>query len=163
MKGFGRLGVVGAVATALTLGACSDDEQRTTFQTLQTDARFTTLVAAVEAAGLTDALNGSTALTLFAPTNAAFEALPAGTLDALIADPDALADVLLYHNTSGRVLSTDLSDGQVVNTLLTGQTLTVSISGSTVQVGGATVTQADIVTSNGAIHVINSVLVPASN
>lgn len=150
---------VGALAGALVFGACSDDE-KTIVQTLQGDARFTTLVTAIEAAGLDDELNGTGPFTLFAPTNAAFDALPAGVLDDLLADPDALADVLLYHVTSGRVLSTDLSDGQVVNTLLTGETLTITIAGTTVQVNTATVTQADILASNGAIHVIDAVLVP---
>lgn len=159
VKTLSRFGSIGALAGALVLGACSDDE-KTIFQTLQGDARFSTLVTAIEAAGLDDELSGTTAFTLFAPTNAAFDALPDGVLDGLLADPDALADVLLYHVTSGQVLSTDLSNGQVVNTLLTGETLTITITGGTVEVNAATVTQADLLASNGAIHVIDAVLVP---
>jgi uncharacterized surface protein with fasciclin (FAS1) repeats len=159
VKTLSRFGSIGALAGALVFGACSDDE-KTIFQTLQGDARFSTLVTAIETAGLDDELSGPGPFTLFAPTNAAFDALPAGVLDGLLADPDALADVLLYHVTSGRVLSTDLSNGQVVNTLLTGETLTITITGATVEVNAATVTQADLLASNGAIHVIDAVLVP---
>lgn len=155
-----KLSAVGVIALALGAGACSDDEEKSIFATLQGDARFTTLVTAIEAANLDDELSGTTKLTLFAPTNAAFDALPDGTLDALLADPDQLAGILLYHVTSGEVLSTDLSDGQVVNTLLTAATLTISVSDDGVMVNTADVTQADLLASNGVIHVINAVLVP---
>jgi uncharacterized surface protein with fasciclin (FAS1) repeats len=154
-----RASSVGAVALSLTLGACSDDE-KTMLQTLQEDARFSTLVTALEAAGLDDELATGGPFTLFAPTNDAFDALPEGVLEAVLADVDLLTDSLLYHVASGSVLSTDLSDGQVVPTLLTGASLTVDIAGSTVEVTGATVTQADLEGTNGVIHVIDAVLVP---
>lgn len=157
-----RVGALGAVTLSLGLGACSDDEA-TMFETLQQDARFSTLVTALEAAGLDDELATGGPFTLFAPTNAAFDALPAGVLDAVLADVDLLTDVLLYHVASGTVRSTDLADGQVVNTLLTGETLTIDITGGTVQVAGATVTQADLSVTNGVVHVINAVLVPVTN
>jgi uncharacterized surface protein with fasciclin (FAS1) repeats len=159
-KSLSRIGAIGAVALSLGLGACSDEQEAASiFETLQADARFTTLVTALEAAGLDDELATGGPFTLFAPTNAAFEALPAGVLDAVLADPDLLEAVLLYHVASGTTLSTDLSDGQSITTLQ-GATLSVSISGSTVEINDATVTQADLDTSNGAIHVLDGVLVP---
>jgi uncharacterized surface protein with fasciclin (FAS1) repeats len=157
-----RAGAIGVVALSLGLGACSDD-QKSTFETLQGDARFTTLVTAIEAAGLDDELATGGPFTLFAPTNAAFDALPAGVLDAVLADVDLLTDILLYHVASGTALSTDLSDGQSVQTLLTGASLSVSITGNAVEINDASVTQADLLTSNGVIHVVNGVLVPPSN
>jgi uncharacterized surface protein with fasciclin (FAS1) repeats len=155
---FSRIGAIGAVALSLGLGACSDDPELSIFETIEGDARFTTLVTAVEAAGLDDELTTAGPFTLFAPTNDAFDALPAGTLDALLADPDLLEAVLLYHVVSGSALSSDLSDGQTITTLQ-GQQVTVSINGS-VQINDATVTQADLEASNGVIHVIDGVLVP---
>jgi uncharacterized surface protein with fasciclin (FAS1) repeats len=161
-KFLNRVGVIGALSLAPGLGACSDDAG-TMFETLQEDARFSTLVAAIEAAGLEDELTSGGPFTLFAPTNAAFDALPEGVLDAVLADVDLLTEILLYHVASGTVRSTDLSDGQIVNTLLTGGTLTIDLTGGTVQVGGATVTQADLDVTNGVVHVINAVLVPETN
>jgi len=157
-----RFGAIGLVTLTLGLGACSDD-QKSIFETLQGDARFTTLVTAIEAAGLDDELATGGPFTLFAPTNAAFDALPDGVLDAVLADPDLLTDVLLYHVVSGGYASTDLVDGQTIPTLLTGASLTVSIEGGTVGIDDATVTQADLATSNGVIHVVDGVLVPPAN
>lgn len=154
-----RMAAAGAVVFSLGLGACSDDPELSIFETLEGDARFTTLVTAVELAGLDDELTTGGPFTLFAPTNAAFAALPDGVLDAVLADPDLLEAVLLYHVASGMTLSTDLSDGQSIETLL-GQLLFVTISGSTVEINDATVTQADLDASNGVIHVIDGVLVP---
>ena len=123
---------------------------------------FTTLATALDAAGLVETLEGDGPYTVFAPTDAAFEALPAGTLDDLLADPEALADVLTYHVVDGDVMAADLSDGMEV-TALNGDTLTVTIDGDTVKVNDATVTTADIVTSNGVIHVIDAVLIPPTD
>lgn len=156
-----RVATVGVLAATLGLGACSDDE-KTMFETLQGDARFSTLVTAIEAAGLDDELSGAGPLTLFAPTNAAFDALPDGVLEAVLADVDLLTDILLYHVASGETLSTDLTNGQTIPTLLVGEALTVSIAASTVEVNSATVTQADLQASNGVIHVVDAVLVPAA-
>merc|ERR1711871_1620076 len=129
---------------------------------------FTTLVEAVTTAGLAAALsppNGP--YTVFAPNNAAFAALPAGTLDSLLADPSgALTDVLKYHVVSGQVLSSELYDGQVIPTL-SGKSLYVRISGSTVYIQNddrsmqVRVVSADVMASNGVAHVIESVLLPA--
>jgi uncharacterized surface protein with fasciclin (FAS1) repeats len=124
---------------------------------------FTTLVSAVQAAGLEETLRGEGPFTVFAPTDEAFAAVPKETLDALLADPEgALTDVLTYHVVPGKVMSTDLSDGMQADTVY-GQPLDISIGDDgTVMVNGATVVSADIETSNGVIHVIDTVLVPES-
>ena len=124
---------------------------------------FKTLVTAVTSAGLVDTLKGTGPYTVFAPTDAAFDAVPKKTLAALLADPNvALKDVLTYHVVAGKVMSSDLTDGQVITTV-NGAPLTVTIkSDGTVMVGDATVVTADIETSNGVIHVIDTVLVPPS-
>ncbi len=123
---------------------------------------FTTLATALEAADLVETLSGDGPFTVFAPTDDAFAALPEGALDDLLADPEALADVLTYHVVDGDVMSTDLSDGMEVEAL-NGDTLTITIDGETVKVNDATVTTADIETSNGVIHVIDTVLLPPAN
>ncbi len=119
-----------------------------------------TLETAVIAAELVGTLSGPGPWTVFAPTDAAFEALPAGVLDALLADPTgALAEVLTYHVVNGLALSGDLSDGQVITTV-NGQTITVTITGSDVFINDAQVVIADIIAENGVVHVIDAVLVP---
>jgi uncharacterized surface protein with fasciclin (FAS1) repeats len=121
----------------------------------------TTLVAAVAAAGLVETLSGDGPFTIFAPTNAAFDALPAGTVEQLLLEEnrDQLTAILTFHVVAGNVLSSDLSDGQVVPTL-NGAELTVSIADGVVKINGAQVVAADLQGSNGVIHVINSVLIP---
>lgn len=120
---------------------------------------FSALVQAVEAAGLTDTLKNDGPFTLFAPTDEAFAALPAETLDALLADPEALSQVLLYHVVPGATLSGDITDGMSVETVQ-GSPLTLTVTADGVQVNGANVTAADIEAYNGVIHVIDAVLLP---
>jgi uncharacterized surface protein with fasciclin (FAS1) repeats len=121
----------------------------------------TTLTAAVVAAGLVETLSGTGPFTVFAPTDAAFAALPEGTVEALLADPTgALADILKYHVLAGKVMSTGLSDGMTATTLL-GKYITVTINDDGVFINGAKVTVADIEAGNGVVHVIDAVLVPA--
>jgi uncharacterized surface protein with fasciclin (FAS1) repeats len=118
------------------------------------------LEAAVLAAGLQGALAGPGPLTVFAPTDAAFAALPAGTIETLLADPTgALTQVLLYHAVAGVAMSTDLSDGMMVETLQ-GQDVTVTINANGVFINDAQVIIADIMADNGVVHVIDAVLVP---
>lgn len=123
----------------------------------------TTLVAAVTAAELVETLNGEGPFTIFAPTNAAFAALPEGTVESLLLEENkgTLTGILTYHVVAGNVLSGDLADGQVVETLQ-GGTLTVSIENGTVKINGATVVAADLQGSNGVIHVIDGVLLPSN-
>ena len=114
----------------------------------------------MKAAHLVDALSGVGPFTVFAPTDAAFAALPAGTLDALLADPSGkLTDILKYHVVSGKVLSTDLMDGMTAPTLL-GKTINVTINAQGVFINGAKVTVVDIMADNGVVHVIDAVLIP---
>ncbi len=120
---------------------------------------FSTLAAAVTAAGLVDTLKGTGPFTVFAPTDAAFAALPAGVLDALLLpeNKDALVKILTYHVVSGAVMSGDIADGEVAT--VEGQKVTLSTANG-VTVNDATVVQADVVGSNGVIHAIDAVLLP---
>ena len=121
---------------------------------------FSTLVAAVVAAGLAETLSGTGPFTVFAPTNAAFAKLPAGTVEELIKpeNKSKLAGILTYHVVGAKAMSTDLSNGQAIKTV-NGQEVTVTI-GDNVKVNGATVTVANIEASNGVIHVIDTVIMP---
>ena len=131
---------------------------------------FTTLVAAVQAAGLEDTLRGDGPFTVFAPTDDAFAALPEGTVDALLADPEGdLTSILTYHVVEGAVFAEDVAglDGQEVTTV-NGATFTVNVGddGSVSLTDGAgntvNVVTTDIETSNGVIHVIDAVLLPSA-
>ncbi len=124
---------------------------------------FSTLVAAVEAAGLVDALKGEGPFTVFAPTNAAFDALPAGTVDALLADPTGdLTQILLYHVVPGKVMAADVTDGMEAETLQ-GGVVTFSVADGSVKINDANIVATDIETSNGVIHVIDAVLLPPAD
>lgn len=121
---------------------------------------FNTLVAAVQAAGLVDALRGPGPFTVFAPTDDAFAKLPAGTLDALLADPTGdLTQILLYHVVPGKVMAADLSDGLEATTLQ-GGTVVFKLADGAAMVNDANIIATDIETSNGVIHVIDSVILP---
>lgn len=120
-----------------------------------------TLETAVGLAGLDGVLNNPGTFTVFAPTDAAFDAIPSQILNALLADPaGALTNVLLYHVVGSVALSTDLSDGQEIVTLQ-GQSVTITITGGNVFVNDAQVTVANLEADNGVVHVINAVLIPA--
>ena len=121
----------------------------------------TTLEAAVIAAGLADDLSGTGPFTVFAPTDAAFNALPAGTVAALLNDIPALTNILTYHVVGAEAFSTDLTDGQMIMTLQ-GSDVEVTINGNGVFINNAQVTVADLEAENGVVHVINAVLLPAS-
>lgn len=121
---------------------------------------FTTLVAAVQAAGLVETLKGEGPFTVFAPTDAAFAALPAGTVEDLLKpeNKEQLAAVLTYHVVPGKVMSTDLTNGMTAATVQ-GADVTIMTEGG-VKVNEANVTTADIAASNGVIHVIDAVILP---
>src|SRR6056297_1330551 len=121
---------------------------------------FSTLVAAVKAADLVDTLKGDGPFTVFAPTNAAFAALPEGTVESLLKpeNKDQLTAILTYHVVPGKVMSSDLSDGMMATTVQGGD-LTVDLSDG-VMINGANVVTADIEASNGVIHVIDAVILP---
>ena len=120
---------------------------------------FGTVVAAIQAAGLTETLAGEGPFTVFAPTDEAFAALPAGLVDALLLpeNKDVLTKILTYHVVPGTVMAADITDGDVAT--VEGQNVTLSTADG-VTVNGAKVVQADIVADNGVIHVIDSVIVP---
>jgi uncharacterized surface protein with fasciclin (FAS1) repeats len=124
-------------------------------------ADHTTLVAAVTAAGLGETLSGAGPFTVFAPTNDAFNKLPAGTVDNLL-KPEMKADltsVLTYHVVPGALRAADLKDGQKLKTVQ-GKELTVSVKDGKVMIDGATVTIPDVISSNGVTHVIDAVVTP---
>ncbi len=127
------------------------------------DGRFTTLVAALQAAELVDALKAEGPFTVFAPTDDAFAALPAGTIDELLKpeNKQALTDILLYHVVSGKVMAADVTSLTSATTLL-GKDVTVKVDMGNVYINDAKVIITDIVTSNGVIHVIDAVLIPAA-
>ena len=122
---------------------------------------FTTLTTALKAAGLVDTLEGPGPFTVFAPTDAAFAQLPAGTLESLLANPDQLRAVLTYHVVAGQVTAADVVKLHSATTL-EGEDVTINAADGMVRIDDATVTTADIMASNGVIHVVDSVLLPPS-
>ena len=180
---FKTLGAV-ALAGTLVLAACGDDENDaadTTAAAATTDAAaettmaaeepgdivevasstegFSTLVAAVQAAGLVETLQGPGPFTVFAPTDEAFAALPEGVLDALLLpeNQDVLTQILTYHVLAGEVLAADVTAGEVET--VQGDPITITTDGG-VMVNDANVVATDVMASNGVIHVIDAVLLP---
>lgn len=123
--------------------------------------QFNTLVAAVKAAGLVDTLKGKGPFTVFAPTDAAFKKLPAGTVETLLKpeNKDKLVSILTYHVVPGKVMSTDIAGKKIMAKSVQGQKINVDAM-SGVKINNANVTKADIETSNGVIHVIDAVIMP---
>lgn len=147
-------------AALIATPAFADKHAKDIVDTAVEAGSFTTLVAAVEAAGLVDTLKGDGPFTVFAPTDEAFAALPAGTVDDLLKPEnlDQLTAILTYHVVPGKVMSTDLTNNMMAPTVQ-GSDLTIMTEGG-VTVNGANVTTADIETSNGVIHVIDAVIIP---
>jgi len=121
---------------------------------------FNTLVAAVKAAGLADTLKGAGPYTVFAPTDAAFAKLPAGTVDALLKDIPKLKKILTYHVVSGKVMAADVIKLKSATTV-EGSDVKIDASHG-VKVNNSTVTTPDVAADNGVIHVIDTVLMPAA-
>ncbi|MGF1526508.1 MAG: fasciclin domain-containing protein [Candidatus Competibacterales bacterium] len=120
---------------------------------------FNTLVTAVQAAGLVETLKGEGPFTVFAPTDEAFAKIPEADLNALLEDKEALTNVLTYHVVAGKVMAADVV-GLDAATTVQGSDIEITVEGDTVMVDNATVVQTDIETSNGVIHVIDSVIMP---
>lgn len=120
--------------------------------------QFNTLVKALTAAGLVDALKGTGPFTVFAPTDAAFAKIPADKLNALLADKAALTKVLTYHVVPGRIMARDVKSGEVKTAQ--GQPITIKAGKDGVMVNDARVVKTDVVASNGVIHVIDTVILP---
>ncbi len=153
---------VGGLSVAALISACVPmTSEPDIVDIAASDDQFSTLVAAVTAAGLVDTLKGDGPFTVFAPTNAAFEALPAGTVESLLKpeNKDQLIKILTYHVVPGAVTSDQLAGQRMDVATVQGQT--VHIDGrSGVKVNKSRVTTADIIASNGVIHVIDRVLLP---
>ena len=134
--------------------------QKDIVQTAVADGRFTTLVAAVQAADLATTLSGPGPFTVFAPTDDAFKNLPPGTVETLLKDPKGqLIQILLYHVVPGKLMAADIVK-QTSLTTAQGKPLNVTVTNQSVMVDGATVVVTDIETKNGVIHVIDSVMIP---
>jgi len=179
---------IAAVAGSLVLAACGEDDNsavETTAAAAETTAAatettagmaeepgtivdvasgnpdFSTLVAAVGAAGLVETLSGEGPFTVFAPTNDAFAALPAGLVDKLLLpeNKDVLTQILTYHVVSGAVMAADVAAGEVPS--VEGSAIVVTVDGGTVKLNdSATVVATDVMASNGVIHVIDAVILP---
>jgi uncharacterized surface protein with fasciclin (FAS1) repeats len=119
---------------------------------------FTKFISAVKTAGLTDTLTGKGPFTVFAPADEAFEKLSSGALEALIKDTAKLKAVLSYHVIKGHVLAKDVKSGEVMT--MQGSPLMASVSPSGVEVNGVRLKQADIIATNGVIHMIDAVIMP---
>jgi uncharacterized surface protein with fasciclin (FAS1) repeats len=159
---------VAAVAAVVTLPALAlaqhsskEKEPMNIVQIAAQSGKFNTLVAAVKAAGLVETLQGKGPFTVFAPSDAAFAKLPAGTVESLLANPEKLASILTFHVVSGKVMAGEIvkANGAKPATV-NGQQLDVVVRDGKVFVNGAQVVTADIVASNGVIHVIDTVLIP---
>ena len=160
-----RLGSLAAAALLLVLSTAAYANPQPSSQDIVDTAvaagSFKTLVAALKAAGLVDTLKGKGPFTVFAPTDDAFAKLPAGTIDELLKpeNKQKLIAILTYPVVAGKVTAAQamkLNSAKTVN----GQSLAISTDGGTVKINDATVTKADIMCSNGVIHVIDTVLVP---
>jgi len=162
-----------AVPAVSTLSAQSAAEkpmvpQTNIVETAVAAGQFNTLAAALDAAGLIATLEGKGPFTVFAPTDAAFAKLPAGTVEGLLRDKPKLTGILTYHVVAGALTAADLkaradAEGYVSLTTVNGAVLKLHLAGSKVHVGSqmANVTAANVVASNGIIHVIDAVLIPA--
>lgn len=122
---------------------------------------FNTLLAAAKAAGLVDTLQSDGPFTVFAPTDDAFAKLPEGTVDNLLADPDKLRQILLYHVVPGKVTAADVVKLSKA-TSAQGSDIEIAVNGSSVMVDNAHVIKTDVMASNGVIHVIDAVIIPSS-
>ena len=171
MKSFACLTLVIALAsTSAFAGECpyskmkmtsANVDQKDIVDTAVGAKNFGTLVAAVKAAGLVETLKGDGPFTVFAPTDKAFEKLPAGTVESLLKpeNKDKLGAILTYHVVAGKVTSTDVVKLKTAKTVQ-GSSISIAVKDGKVKIDDATVTKADIMCSNGVVHVIDSVILP---
>jgi uncharacterized surface protein with fasciclin (FAS1) repeats len=156
--------LVAVAATAIGASASASKAspaagKKNIVQTAVAAGQFKTLVSLVKSAGLARTLSGKGPFTVFAPTDAAFAKVPKATLAALAKNMTKLRAVLLYHVVKGKVTAAEAMMLHSAKTL-NGKSLSIRVRGGKVIVGGATVTKADVMASNGVIHVINKVLIP---
>ncbi len=161
MKSLSRMLCAAAIAAPLALSATLA-KAADIVDTAVSAGQFETLVAAVKAAGLVDTLKGDGPFTVFAPTDAAFAKLPAGTVEDLLKpeNKDRLVAILTYHVVPGKVMSSDIAGKMTEATTVEGDALTIDAMKDGVTVDDAKVIQADIEASNGVIHVIDTVVLP---
>ena len=167
------------IAASLVLVACGDDKDDATATTAASETTaaeaveagdivavasanpdFSTLVAAVSAAGLVETLQGAGPFTVFAPTNEAFAALPAGLVDKLLLpeNKDVLVQILTYHVVAGKVMAADVTAGDVAS--VEGSNITITVDGGVKLNGSSNLVATDVAASNGVIHVIDAVILP---
>lgn len=151
--------IANAGAPAAAAPAASTSGTKDIVDTAVAAGSFKTLVAAVQAAGLVNTLKGAGPFTVFAPTDEAFAKLPAGTVEGLLKDPKALANILLYHVVPGKVMASQVTDGLKAKTAQ-GSTVSFSIVDGKAKINDANIVTTDIETANGVIHVIDSVILP---
>lgn len=146
------------VLTALSLPAFGDTSDKTIVEIAAGNDDFSTLVAAVKAAGLAETLSGEGPFTVFAPTNEAFAKLPEGTVESLLKpeNKEKLVAVLTYHVVAGKVMAADVKAGKVKT--VNGAEATISITDGAVKIDEANVVKTDIVGKNGVIHVIDTII-----
>lgn len=169
---FTRIGLSGMAVLALSVPASAQHMAAAGYEKSEMDivetaaaaGSFKTLVAAVKAAGLVETLQGEGPFTVFAPTDDAFAKLPAGTVESLLEpeNRDKLVAILTYHVVPGRLMASDVVDISHLKTVQ-GQMIEVTTKKGKAMVDGATILKKDIGTSNGVIHVIDSVILPQSN
>lgn len=170
MRGAVLLAAAGIAAIAMACGGDDEEDEATPIPTAPAATadivdtavaagNFTTLAKALEEAGLVQTLKGEGPFTVFAPTDEAFAALPAGTLDSLLANKDELTKVLTYHVVAGRVTSDQVAT-MTEATTVEGSSLMVRVENGQVRINDATVVTADVQATNGVIHVIDRVLIP---
>ncbi|MDJ0665227.1 MAG: fasciclin domain-containing protein [Acidimicrobiia bacterium] len=146
-----------------TTEAMAEEMTEDTIVDVAIAGEFNTLVAAVQAAGLVETLQGEGPFTVFAPTDEAFAALPEGTLESLLEDPEALAEILTYHVVSGEVLAADVV-GLDAATTVQGSDISIEVvDGGVVLNGSSNVVATDVLASNGVVHVIDAVILPPAS
>lgn len=146
------------IASAILLSFTTSVFAKDIVDTAVANGNFKTLATALTAAGLIETLKGPGPFTVFAPTDEAFAKIPKADLDALLKDKAKLSAVLTYHVVAGKVMAADVKTGKVKT--VQGSELNIEVNSSNVKVDNATITKTDIVTDNGVIHVIDTVVIP---
>ncbi|MFN2334835.1 MAG: fasciclin domain-containing protein [Wenzhouxiangellaceae bacterium] len=159
MQFFSKLILVLAIVLNGSIALADDHDKEDIVDTAVAAGNFTTLVTAVQAAGLVETLKGKGPFTVFAPTDAAFAAIPADTPSALLADKEKLSAVLTYHVVPGKVMAADVVNLKSATTVQ-GSDISIKVSDAGVMVDNANVVVTDIETSNGVIHVVDAVIMP---
>jgi uncharacterized surface protein with fasciclin (FAS1) repeats len=154
-----RRTLVAAALLSALAGCATVSAPVSVAETIANTPELSTLSGLVASAGLTETLNGTGPFTVFAPSNEAFKAVPAKTLDALAKDPAALKNVLTFHVVAAKAMAADVKNGKVKS--VNGAELDLAKAGEFVTIGeGAIVTKADMVASNGVVHIIDTVMIP---